>query len=90
MGFEIFLNRYYDLLKLMHENEAVILDKKIIPLTQMEIADSLNCSKMKVNSMFAVLQKEGFIVQQTRGKYVLSGKAEIIINAIENANRKII
>lgn len=27
------LNDYYDLLKLMHENEAIILEEKIIPLT---------------------------------------------------------
>ncbi len=34
MGINLFLNDYYDLLKLMHDNEAVILDEKIIPLTQ--------------------------------------------------------
>lgn len=29
MGFEVFLNDYYDLLKLMHDNEAIVLDKKL-------------------------------------------------------------
>ncbi len=89
MGFEVFLNDYYDLLKLMHDNEAIVLDKKIIPLTQLEIAESLNYSKMKVNSMFGVLQKEGFIEQQMRGKYVLADKAELILKAVESINTKI-
>lgn len=89
MGFEVFLNDYYDLLKLMHDNEAIVLDKKIIPLTQLEIAESLKYSKMKVNAMFGVLQKEGFIEQQMRGKYVLTDKAELILKAVESINTKI-
>lgn len=52
------MNDYYDLLKLMHDNEAIILDEKVIPLTQQQIATTLNYSKMKVNSMFGVLQKK--------------------------------
>ena len=83
MGISLFLNDYYELLKLMHDNEAVILDEKIIPLTQLQIATTLNCSKMKVNSMFSVLQKEGFVEQKSRGKYILTDKAESIIETIE-------
>ena len=33
MGIKLFLNDYYDLLKFMHDNEVVILDEKVIPLT---------------------------------------------------------
>lgn len=83
MGINLFLNDYYELLKLMHDNEAVILDEKIIPLTQLQIATTLNCSKMKVNSMFSVLQKEGFVEQKSRGKYILTERAESIIETIE-------
>ena len=83
MGINLFLNDYYELLKLMHDNEAVILDEKIIPLTQLQIATTLNCSKMKVNSMFSVLQKEGFVEQKSRGKYILTDRAENIIETIE-------
>ena len=61
MGIKLLLNDYYDLLKLMHDNEAIILDEKVISLTQQQIASTLNYSKMKVNSMFGVLQKEGFL-----------------------------
>jgi Mn-dependent DtxR family transcriptional regulator len=83
MGIKLLLNDYYDLLKLMHDNEAIILDEKVIPLTQQQIAATLNYSKMKVNSMFGVLQKEGFVEQKTRGKYVLTDIAESIIKTIE-------
>lgn len=83
MGIKLLLNDYYDLLKLMHDNEVVILDEKIIPLTQQQIAVALKYSKMKVNSMFSILQKENFIEQKTRGKYILTDKAETIINTLE-------
>ena len=83
MGIELFLNDYYDLLKLMHDNEVIILDEKVIPLTQQEIAATLKCSKMKINSMFSALQKQDFVEQKTRGKYVLTDKAEMIIETIE-------
>lgn len=36
----------------------------------------LKCSKMKVNSMFGRLQKESFVEQRARGKYVLTEKAD--------------
>ena len=83
MGVELFLNDYYDLLKLMYDNKAIILDETIIPLTQQQIATTLNYSKMKVNNMFSILQKEGFVEQKTRGKYILTDSAESIIKAIE-------
>ena len=75
MGIKLFLNDYYDLLKFMHDNEVVILDEKVIPLTQQEIATTLKCSK--------ILQKQDYIEQKTRGKYVLTDKAENIIETIE-------
>ena len=58
-------------------------DEKVIPLTQQEIATTLKCSKMKINSMFSILQKQDYIEQKTRGKYVLTDKAENIIETIE-------
>lgn len=67
MGIGLFLNDYYDLLKLMHDNEVIILDEKVIPLTQQQIATTLKCSKMKINSMFSALQKQDFVEQKTRG-----------------------
>lgn len=88
MGIKLFLNDYFQLLKILDENEATILEEKIIPLTQLQIANLMNCSKMKINTMFQNLQNEGFIEQKTRGKYVLTDNARSIIKAINNIDKK--
>ena len=67
MGMNLFLNDYFELLKILDKNEATILDEKVIPLTQLQIANIMTCSKMKINTMFQNLQREGFIEQKTRG-----------------------
>lgn len=89
MGIRLFLNDYFELLKILDENEAIILEEKIIPLTQLQIATLMNCSKMKINTMFQNLQNEGFIEQKTRGKYVLTDNARSIIKTINNIDKKI-
>lgn len=89
MGIRLFLNEYFELLKILDENEAIILEEKIIPLTQLQIAALMNCSKMKINTMFQNLQNEGFIEQKTRGKYVLTDNARSIIKTINNIDKKI-
>lgn len=89
MGIRLFLNDYFELLKILDENEAIILEEKIIPLTQLQIAALMNCSKMKINTMFQNLQNEGFIEQKTRGKYVLTDNARSIIKTINNIDKKI-
>ena len=48
MGIGLFLNDYYDLLKLMHDNEVIILDEKVIPLTQQQIATTLKLSLIHI------------------------------------------
>lgn len=85
MKIDIFLNDYYELLKLMYNNEVVILDERIIPLTQIQIANSLRYSKMKVNAMFSVLQKEGYVAQKGRGKYIITEDARILVEKLQAA-----
>lgn len=58
MEIKLLLNDYYNILKLMHNIEAIILNEKVIPLTHQQIAITLNYSKMKVNNMFRIFQKE--------------------------------
>lgn len=84
MDIKLFLNDYYKLIKLLHDNEVSVLDEVFVPLTQQQIADTMNYSKMKVNGMFIELQKRGLVEQKSRGKYVLSDSAESIIDVIEN------
>lgn len=89
MKTDLFLNDYYKLLKLLYDNQTVVLDKKIIPLTQAEICSVMSMSKVKVNSIFVDLQRDGFLVQETRGKYSLTDTSEIIIQGIESIEKKI-
>lgn len=89
MLMDLFLNDYYKLLKLLYDNQTVVLDKKVVPLTQMEICSVLNMSKVKVNTIFVELQKEGLLIQKTRGKYSLTDKAEAIIDGIEKMESKL-
>lgn len=86
---ELFMNDNYKLLKLMFDNQTTVLNKKVVPLTQLELSSELNFSKMKTNSIFVELQKQGYIVQETRGKYSLTDKAEIIIKGIEQLEKKL-
>lgn len=89
MGIKLFLNDYFALLKILDENEATILEERVIPLTQLQIANLMNCSKMKINTMFQNLQNEGFIEQKTRGKYLLTDNARSIIKTIDSIDKKI-
>lgn len=81
---ELFTNDKYRVLKMMYDNQAFLLGKKVVPLTQGEISSALSFSKMKTNAIFVELQKEGFIVQETRGKYLLTEQAEQVIKKIES------
>lgn len=86
---ELFMNDNYKLLKLMYDNQTTVLNKKVVPLTQLELSSALKFSKMKTNALFVELQKEGYIVQETRGKYSLTDKSELIIKGIEQLEKKL-
>lgn len=55
MDIKLFLNDYYELIKLLHDNEVRVLDEVFIPLTQQQIADTSNYSKMNV---YRIVKKE--------------------------------
>lgn len=80
---ELFVNDNYKLLKLLYENQTVILGEKVVPLRQIEIANTLGFSKMKTNAIFVKLQEQELIKQEARGKYTLTEKAEKIVKYIE-------
>lgn len=58
MGIKLFLNDYYDLLKFMHDNEVVILDEKVIPLTQQEIRQLFKKRCTSISTRVAVALSE--------------------------------
>lgn len=83
MKMDMFLNDNYKILKLMYNNQAIVLNENIVPLTQAKICSELKMSKMKVNAIFVEFQKEQFLIQETRGKYSLTDKARFVVESIE-------
>lgn len=88
MNIDLFVSDYYRLLKLLNDNQTTVLGKKVIPLTQSDICEVMKWSKMKVNSMFVELQKQGYLIQETRGKYALTDESESIVKVIEQLGEK--
>lgn len=86
---DLFVNDNYKLLKLMYDNQTVILNKRVVPLTQKEISSALNFSKMKTNAIFVELQNTGLIIQETRGKYSLTDIANEIIEGVCKLDKRV-
>ena len=89
MGIELFLNDKYKLLKLLYDNQTMVLNKKVIPLTQQEISEALGMSKAKVNSLIGDLQGNGYIVLETRGKYLLLEKGILMVEDFRKTEAKL-
>ena len=89
MGIELFLNDKYKLLKLLYDNQTLVLNKKVIPLTQQEISEALGMSKAKVNSLIGDLQENGYIALETRGKYALLKKGILMVEDFSKTEAKL-
>ena len=89
MGIELFLNDKYRLLKLLYDNQTLVLNRKVIPLTQQEISAELGMSKAKVNSLIGNLQENGFISLETRGKYALLDKGILMVEDFSKTEAKL-
>lgn len=60
----------------MDERQISVKDSCVVKLTQQEIADIVQLSKVKVNAIIAELKTDGYITQNSpRGKYTLTKKA---------------
>ena len=89
MGIELFLNDKYKLLKLLYDNHTLVLNKKVITLTQQEISEALGMSKAKVNSLIGDLQENGYIALETRGKYLLLEKGILMVEDFRKTEAKL-
>ena len=58
MGLEYFANDKYRVLECMAERQISVKGSTVIKLTQQEIADLLQFSKVKVNSIIAELKSD--------------------------------
>jgi len=89
MKMQTFTNDNYRLLKFLYDNQTVVLDKKIIPLTQTQISEQLGISKGKTNAIINELIDEEFLIQEVRGKYTLTDKAKVIIEGMIKLENKL-
>lgn len=86
MIIEYFANDKYKVLSCMAERQISLNGNLIIKLSQQEIADMLQFSKVKVNSIIAELKTDGLLVQQSsKGKYSLTDKAKAMLDEMKNA-----
>lgn len=85
MSLDYFANDKYKVLSCMAECQIAVKDQYVIKLSQQEIADILQFSKVKVNGIIAELKESGYLVQQsTRGKYLLTDKARLELADLQN------
>ena len=83
---EFFTNGRYLVLKTLYEHQIEINNAEICPITQQEIADSLGCSKAKVNMVLNELIDNGYvqIYKNTKGRYVLKEKKKKIMKKLKS------
>ncbi len=74
---DYFVNDKYKVLVCMYKRQIPVNGEEVIKLSQQEIADILSFTKPKVNSIIAVLKRDGYLIQHScRGKYSLTSKAK--------------
>lgn len=89
MILEYFSNDKYRVLACMAERQIYVHDSKIIKLSQQEVADILQLSKVKVNAIIAELKADGYLIQKSpRGKYFLTEKAAKALAEMQSSNVK--
>ena len=71
---EYFGNDNYKVLKFLYDNQIQVKDKYYIILSQQEIADMVQFSKLKTNGIMQELREKGFIdnYENKRRKYVIT------------------
>jgi DNA-binding IclR family transcriptional regulator len=68
----------------MAKRQILVKDSSVIKLSQQEIADILQLSKVKVNTIISELKSDGYLTQKSpRGKYSLTNKATVALAEID-------
>lgn len=85
MSFEYFVNDKYKVLSCMAERQIKVKGQEIIKLSQQEIAEIVQFSKVKVNNIISELKSDGYLEQKSaRGKYSLTSKAKSALDEMQN------
>lgn len=80
MNIEYFANDKYRVLSCMAKRQISVNGNMVIKLSQQEIADMVQLSKVKVNGIISELKADGFLIQQSsKGKYSLTDKARTML-----------
>lgn len=71
---DFFGNDYYKVLSFLYDNQIQVKEEKYVILSQQELADIVQFSKMKTNGILKELRKNGFIdnFESKRRKYVIT------------------
>ena len=82
---EYFANDNYKVLKFLYDNQIQVKDKYYIVLSQQEIADMVNFSKLKTNIIIQDLREKGFIAnyENKRSKYVITDMGYKVIELMQ-------
>ena len=70
---EYFANDNYKVFKFLYDNQIQVKDEYYIVLSQQEIADMVQFSKLKTNGIMQELREKGFIAnyENKRRKYII-------------------
>ncbi len=71
-----------------YDNQTMVLNKKINPLTQQKISIELGMSKAKVDSIICDWQKNEYIFLGARGRYALLEKGSLVVEGINKIEAK--
>ncbi len=75
---------YYKVLELLYDNIMDVNKEQVSIITQIEVAEQLNLSKITVNSIFKELKEDGMLVDRsTVGRYFLTDNAKKIVETIK-------
>ncbi|HFI0903108.1 hypothetical protein ACS6X4_06615 [Streptococcus suis] len=85
---EPFANDTFRLLKTLKENQVEVKGAYYIPLSQQEIADINQMSKLKTNRLLRDLIEGGFVslYQNKRGKYKITEKGHKVLKLMQKKN----
>ena len=85
---EYFANDNYKILKILYDNQIQVKDDYYIVLSQQEIADMVQFSKLKTNGIMQELREKGFIAnyKNKRRKYIITDVGYKVIE-LKSKNR---
>ncbi len=78
---DFFGNDYYKVLSFLYDNQIQVKEDKYVILSQQEIADMVQFSKLKTNGILKELRSNGFVgnFENKRRKYVITDKGNEVI-----------